>query len=245
MSQRDPFNKSLNTNLAAGTCFAMGFLLPEPYRNHVSQMGLFALSGAATNWIAVHMLFERVPGLYGSGIIPLHFQEVRKGIHDLLMHQFFTDENVARFLSASNADNSSSVINLDPVLDKTDFSPAFEALVDAVKESSLGSMLSLVGGPTALEPLRDPFHQKLRQAIQSIAASEPFQATLRENLKSTTESEGILERISQIVNARLDELTPEMAKEIVQTMIRKHLGWLVVWGGVVGGIIGLAASFLL
>jgi hypothetical protein len=27
-------------------------------------------------------------------------------------------------------------------------------------------------------------------------------------------------------------------------MIRKHLGWLVVWGGVFGGIIGLAVSAL-
>jgi hypothetical protein len=34
-----------------------------------------------------------------------------------------------------------------------------------------------------------------------------------------------------------------MVKEIIQTMIRKHLGWLVVWGGVFGGIIGLAMSF--
>jgi hypothetical protein len=27
-------------------------------------------------------------------------------------------------------------------------------------------------------------------------------------------------------------------------MMRKHLGWLVVWGGVFGGIIGLAVSVL-
>jgi len=28
-------------------------------------------------------------------------------------------------------------------------------------------------------------------------------------------------------------------------MIKKHLGWLVVWGGVIGGIIGLATTHLL
>jgi hypothetical protein len=27
-------------------------------------------------------------------------------------------------------------------------------------------------------------------------------------------------------------------------MIREHLGWLVVWGGVFGGLIGLMTSFI-
>ena len=33
-----------------------------------------------------------------------------------------------------------------------------------------------------------------------------------------------------------------MVKDIVQTMIRQHLGWLVVWGGVFGGLIGLLTT---
>ena len=32
-----------------------------------------------------------------------------------------------------------------------------------------------------------------------------------------------------------------MVKEIIQTMIREHLGWLVVWGGVFGGLFGPVA----
>jgi hypothetical protein len=35
-----------------------------------------------------------------------------------------------------------------------------------------------------------------------------------------------------------------MVKEIVQKLISEHLGWLVVWGGVFGGLIGLVSSFL-
>jgi hypothetical protein len=31
----------------------------------------------------------------------------------------------------------------------------------------------------------------------------------------------------------------------VQTMIKQHLGWLVVWGGVFGGLIGFASALLL
>jgi uncharacterized membrane protein YheB (UPF0754 family) len=30
-----------------------------------------------------------------------------------------------------------------------------------------------------------------------------------------------------------------MVKEMVERIIKEHLGWLVVWGGVFGGLIGL------
>ncbi len=35
-----------------------------------------------------------------------------------------------------------------------------------------------------------------------------------------------------------------MVKTIIEDMIRKHLGWLVVWGGVFGGLIGVVANVL-
>ncbi|MBT3504282.1 MAG: DUF445 domain-containing protein, partial [Piscirickettsiaceae bacterium] len=52
----------------------------------------------------------------------------------------------------------------------------------------------------------------------------------------------IFQQVEHVVNARLDELTPQMVKDIIQTMIRQHLGWLVVWGGVFGGLIGLLTT---
>jgi hypothetical protein len=35
-----------------------------------------------------------------------------------------------------------------------------------------------------------------------------------------------------------------MIKELVKTLIDEHLGWLVVWGGVFGGLIGFVASWI-
>jgi len=52
------------------------------------------------------------------------------------------------------------------------------------------------------------------------------------------------DKVSEIIDIRLAELTPKMVKEIIQTMIKKHLGWLVVWGGVFGGLFGLAAALI-
>jgi len=70
-------DKNILPNLAAIALIIIGLLLPGSVGTVVFYTGLFALSGAVTNWLAVHMLFEKVPGLYGSGVIPTHFEEFK------------------------------------------------------------------------------------------------------------------------------------------------------------------------
>ncbi|WP_345977040.1 hypothetical protein [Sulfurimonas sp. HSL3-7] len=41
----------------------------------------------------------------------------------------------------------------------------------------------------------------------------------------------MLKKIEEVIEARLNGLTPQMVKEMVQNLIREHLGWLVVWCG--------------
>ena len=95
-------NKSLGTNLLSALLCIIGILLPEgPIKLYVLSAGLFSLSGAVTNWLAVHMLFEKVPGLYGSGVIVDRFEEFKSGIYSLVMENFFTEENFKQFTDAA------------------------------------------------------------------------------------------------------------------------------------------------
>ena len=61
-------NKSFITNTLALLLIALSFVFLELH-NALLFTGLFALSGALTNQLAIHMLFEKVPFLYGSGVI--------------------------------------------------------------------------------------------------------------------------------------------------------------------------------
>lgn len=203
-------------------------------------VGLFALSGAFTNWIAVHMLFEKVPLLYGSGVIPARFEDFKIAIKELMMEQFFTEENIDRFLS----DSSGGVASLDlvPVIEKIDLNPAFDDLVDVIEKSSFGGMLAMVGGSEALQPLREPFIEKMKVTVGNISQSEEFAHILKNEIEQGSVKADMREKVSEIIDQRLNELTPQLVKEIIQAMIRKHLGWLVVWGGVFGGIIGFIAA---
>lgn len=236
-------NKSLLTNLLAAALTGVGLFLPAPWREPVLSTGLFALAGGLTNWLAIHMLFEKIPGLYGSGVIAAKFTAFRQAIEDLVMQQFFHPAQISRFIDDLHRSESQH-INLQAIIESADLTPAWQSLIDTIKASSFGSMLSMFGGDKALQPLKTPFIGKMQQALNDIAHSEDFQQRLKNQLGQGSSADGLHQQISQIVHQRLDELTPEMVKDIIQQMIRQHLGWLVIWGGVFGGLLGLVASFI-
>ncbi|MDO6695699.1 DUF445 family protein [Aliiglaciecola sp. 3_MG-2023] len=229
-------NKSIATNGLAALLVLVGFGLDNSI---VKTVGLFALSGALTNWLAVHMLFEKVPGLYGSGVIPEHFEDFKLGIRNLIMEQFFNSENIQRFLT----DNKPSLaIHVGALLKKVDLNPTFDSLVAVIKESSFGQMLGMFGGEEALAPLKQPFVTKMEMSLEGIVQDPAFMAALEEQLSASNSNDDLIKNINKIVEQRLNELTPTMVKVLVQQMIKQHLTWLVVWGGVFGGLIGLLAA---
>ncbi len=232
-------SKSLLTNLIAIAVILLSFIIPQNFSNAVLYTGLFALSGALTNHIAVHMLFEKVPFLYGSGVIELKFEAFKKAIKDMMMKQFFTREQLNNFFAKEEQQ-----LDLAPLVQSADFSPAFDALTKTVMESQFGNMLNMFGGESALEALRDPFSKKLKSAVTKIVGSDTFKAQMDHHLQHSSLSDDLINSIEKIVEKRLDELSPKMVKEMMQDLMREHLGWLVVWGGVFGGVIGLVSSFL-
>ena len=50
-----------------------------PYQ-YILAFGLFGFAGGITNWLAIKMLFDKIPGLYGSGIIEDRFVEIRETV---------------------------------------------------------------------------------------------------------------------------------------------------------------------
>ena len=236
-------NKSLVTNLVALLILIAGLLIPDSEFDVVLTMvGLFAISGALTNWLAVFMLFEKIPFLYGSGIVPKNFVAFKTSIRALIMNQFFTVENIERVLSAGSV--SPTHLNLEPIIDQVDFNPTFDALVDEIMQSQFGSMLGMFGGVEALTPLREPLIKRIKSSTIDLTRNKEFISLLKKNIEESDLMNIMQAKVTILIDQRLDELTPKMVKEIVKDIIAKHLGWLVVWGGVFGGLIGLATALI-
>ena len=234
-------NKSLIINFLAALIIAAGYVSPV-YSELIKTIGFFALSGALTNWIAIYMLFEKVPFLYGSGIIPNRFEEFKDSIKELMMQQFFTVENVEQFIETEEQEGE-KVLNLEPLLAALDYDRIFEGLISSIMESSFGAMSQMMGGEEALLPLKEPFIEKMQVTLTEMVESDRFKQALKQGLNAHKIGEDIISKIETVIDKRLAELTPQLVKEMVQKIIREHLGWLVVWGGFFGGIMGAAFYF--
>ena len=222
-------SKSILTNLISVAITIYGLISPI-YSTEIFMAGLFALSGGLTNWLAIHMLFEKIPFLYGSGVIPNRFEDFKNGIKNLIMNEFFSSIILDKFLK-NKTDKAG-----EDIIKNFDYNKIFIKLVEAIEESSLGSMLNMLGGKKALNPLKAPVEKKIREMFNDISLQR-----IDENLDP---SEKLIEDIENIIDKRLEELTPEHIKIIMKEMIQKHLGWLVVWGGVFGFLIGLLLGIL-
>lgn len=228
-------NMSSVTNLISLLITIAGYYMPGRIGSMVFDTGIFALSGAITNWLAIYMLFDKVPYLYGSGVIPMRFEEFKGGIKQLIVSEFFTREHIERFFS------SNAATAIDSLNDRIDYPRVFEHLVEAIVDSPMGNMLKMVGGRAALEPLKEPVIARLKSVVTELASSP---AGERGGDGAGDFTGALIAQVEKIIDARLAELTPQMVKTIIEDMIRKHLGWLVVWGGVFGGLIGVVANIL-
>ncbi len=227
-------NKSLATNLAAVVLLGIGILVPDSTaKPYLLNAGVFALAGAITNWIAVHMLFEKVPGLYGSGVIAARFEEFKTAIHKLVMESFFTEENFMKFADTALHQG----LNPEALEKSIDMDELFEGFLKVVADSKFGGMLSMFGGLKVLEPLRDPFKDEFRNRLKQIVESLDIS-------HSHSSFEKMQPMIEGLVRGKLDELTAPQVKQLLSDLIREHLGWLVVWGGVFGALIGLLSTGL-
>ena len=221
-----------------------GFITPATYQPFVLNTGLFALSGGITNWLAIHMLFERVPGLYGSGVIQLRFEEFKLGIRNLIMEQFFDKADLSAFLDDVSLNSDKLKAEVQGIVDELDLDEAFESLLDVIMSSSFSGMLGMIGGREALSSLKQPFIEKMKAYFSAHFASDDLGQRLHSVVKNVTEDADIRSKLEGLIDERLDRMTPNMVKVIVQAMIHKHLGWLVVWGCAFGGAIGLAVTFV-
>ena len=73
-------------------------------------------------------------------MIPERFEEFKQGIKELILTEFFSLASINKFLE--------SKINLkkNNLSQELDYDLIFNKLTEAIEESSLGSMLGMVGG---------------------------------------------------------------------------------------------------
>ena len=103
----------------------------------IIAFGLFGFAGGITNWLAVKMLFDKVPFLFGSGVIPRRFKEIREAIKVQVLEMFFDKEFLSHYLGPRSKEILKS-IDLPGILRKMTSSPDFDQMfISKLTEISL------------------------------------------------------------------------------------------------------------
>ena len=202
----------------------------------VLAAGLFGFAGGVTNWLAVKMLFDKVPLLYGSGVIPMRFREIRQTVKDAIMRYFFDEEYLERFLgerAGEMAIGDELGTKVAEVLESAEIDAIIDAKLEEMAASPQGMMIKMVGIQT-VKPLVKQFVIGVGTEIAPLLVGEVARPEL--------EVGALRAQVDRLLETKLEELTPERVKEMMEEVIREHLGWLIVWGNIFGGTIGLVSE---
>jgi len=259
-----PFvSKGTYSNVASATCFALGLALPHgPVQAVILSAGMFAFSGGITNTLAVKMLFDRVPGLVGSGVIPARFREIRSEIKRLILTHFFDGDHLRTFLRANGSrfkahhylkggEKARGVVTafIDQQWERFAapdvIRPIVDEQIEKLLDSSLGGMLIMVG----VENVKPAVSQFVSSLVASLKEKVLERTrSMDESVLLELDEERILADIrraaDELLESKLQQLDAQTVKKMLEGVIRDHLGWLVVWGNVLGGLIGLAVHWI-
>jgi len=233
-------NKSILTNLISLLFIGISFLISSPYNEVILYTGLFAISGSITNELAIFMIFNKIPYLYGSGIIEKNFESFKKAIKKMVMTQFFNKEKLDLFF-----ENELTEIDFKPIVKKADFNKIVESIYEEIRDTSLGGAFCFIGGDNLLDTIKKPLRKKIKKTVISIVESDAFKQQVNDYIENASFSDDLIEKVDSLVEDRLNDLSPDMIRDLVSNLIKNHLSWLVVWGGVFGGLIGFISTIVL
>jgi len=206
---------------------------------YVLAFGLFGFAGGVTNWLAITMLFDEVPGLYGSGIIPKQFEQIKSTMKTMIMDTFFDPKFLEKQLKDKIGEFTDPKMIETKLTDLLD-SPTFDKMLDdklaSIGEGPMGLMLSMMNMTGAkIKPFLKPFVSGIAKDVGPM-------------LSKMMEGEGALpvlkirEEVNKLMDDRLKELTADRVKKLIEVIMKTHLGWLVVWGNIFGGLIGIVSE---
>lgn len=196
---------------------ALSFFIDGLYSFRV--VAIFTLVGAFTNDIAIFMIFTKIPFVYGSGIIEIKFLSIKQSISNLVIKEFFSDEQIDKFKHKMVSESK----------DKINSSKIYTLIKEAIMSSSFAPMLSMVGGEAIIDKQKDHFITKIEENMGKLNLGGSFD---------------IETNVKQLIKDRVDELTPAMVKKIIKEIIKEHLSWLVLWGGIIGFIVGIVNDYI-
>lgn len=206
----------------------------------VLAFGLFGFAGGITNWLAVKMLFDEIyitpwHSLYGSGVIPKRFKEIRAVVKNTIMKTFFEKDFLDKYVSQKMTGLSAG-FDMEGKIKEMLESPMVDDMIDSKLQVHGAILMGFGLTPDNVRPMVKPFVVGLGTEVA------PKLVAFFDLGEGGMDIEKLREEVDKLMTEKLQELTPEIVKKLMEDVIKKHLGWLIVWGNVFGGLLGLVSK---
>ena len=157
------------------------------------------------------------------------------------MKMFFSKEFLEEYMNNRFTELMTEK-NLGDIVRKQVSQPGFDALFEAKLEAIsktpdgmiLNTIAPLFGGVAPMVPILKPF-------IGAFGSEMVNDIARNCEVTDLVSTEDVIREVENLLNEKLVMITPEMVRELMEEIIRDHLGWLVVWGNVFGAVIGMAS----
>ncbi|XP_064394866.1 uncharacterized protein LOC135342101 isoform X2 [Halichondria panicea] len=207
----------------------------------VRAMGVFGFLGGVTNWIAVEMLFRSIPYVIGTGIIAKGYKEIRQTIVNVVVNTLFDPIGIRQYFS-SKKKGMRPMLHLEThfasLLDSEVANRIVEMKIDAALKRPEGFILSMMG--VDLSELKKTLSRHIRSFITEISPT----IVDKMEVSGLQDGVGLQAEVEKILEERVSELSSVKVNQLIAVMIRKHLSWLIVWGNVLGALVGLVAEVI-
>eukprot|EP00002_Diphylleia_rotans_P023371 TRINITY_DN4598_c0_g1_i2.p1 TRINITY_DN4598_c0_g1~~TRINITY_DN4598_c0_g1_i2.p1 ORF type:complete len:280 (+),score=69.23 TRINITY_DN4598_c0_g1_i2:53-892(+) len=209
------FTKGTVSNYITFLLMVLGFIIKnnadETTGEYILAVGLFGFSGGITNWLAVKMLFDKIPFIYGSGVIPSRFKEIRQTVKNTIMATFFDKEYLNKYIH-HKTETLKADINIEAKLQEMFSSPQFDEILtrelNALATKPEGAVFAFMGlAPIQLKPMIKPFLTGMGSSVGPL---------LLQQLDPTSiiSIERVQHEIDDLMTTKLEELTPEIVKKV-------------------------------
>ncbi|XP_002730501.2 uncharacterized protein LOC100376044 [Saccoglossus kowalevskii] len=190
--------------------------------------GIFGFSAGFTNSLAIQMLFIKIPFLYGSGVIPSQYKETKYQIKKLLMDAFASESVLISLADAVQGFSGSTELEkTNAMLD--------EKLLELDEKYDKWLNTAGLDKPTTKLLLKMLIYECRDEMITNIKLSYP-------EISKESNIGQLQHMMTDIIESRMEVLTEKKLTDITRHVIKQHLGWVVLWGCFIGGIIGLACQ---
>lgn len=253
-------NPGIIANIVSGTCLGIAAAAPAgPARDAILCLSGLSFSCGAASALAVKVLFDRVPGLPASGVLLGRSREIRSAVREAVLQKLLDPDDLRRILATgpsgidprryirglgtsggaatafveSRWDRIASPEVIDPIVDRQ---------LEKLMESSIGGFLVMVG----VENVKPAVSQFVGGLIASLKERvQEFATSMDGEIRLEIDEEKLLAdaraHIERLLDARLDRMDAATLKDLVESVLRAHLAWLVVWASVFGALLGLIA----